>query len=64
MKVTFEETGEQREVVGYCRRCFRAEPDEIEVVIVSPDGMAHRGSDYGNTLCGIDATGARWWHLS
>lgn len=63
MKVHFAETGEELEVVSYCRRCYQTEPVEIEVVIVSRDGIAHAGSDYGHTLCGIDATGKNWWHL-
>lgn len=62
MRVTFDETGEEREVTSFCKRCLKIEPDELNVMIVSPDGMAHAGSDNGHTLCGIDATGRNWWH--
>lgn len=29
-------------------------------LVVSPQGTAHWG-DGGDTACGIDATGGRWW---
>lgn len=65
--VTFEETGEQRDVKRTCNRCFGtgvavAELDVIEVV--SQWGTAHKGGDGtldGHTSCGIDATGPTWW---
>lgn len=61
--VIFEETGEQREVVGFCKRCARTYLylREDQWGIVSPSGVAHIGEDYGMTACGIDATGERWW---
>jgi len=60
--VVFEETGEERSVVKYCARCARMWEGGEEVEVVSPAGVAHCGNDYGLTLCGIDATGAGWWH--
>ena len=57
--VTFDETGEEREVVKWCDRC-QADSD---FTIVSPRGTAHYSSDTGeDTRCGIDATGDNWWH--
>jgi hypothetical protein len=57
--VTFDETGEEREVKTWCLRC-QADSD---FTIVSPTGKAHYSSDTGeDTRCGIDATGADWWH--
>jgi len=45
-----------------CRRCG-VQQDLVErvTVIVSPAGTAHFGTDGGNTDCGIDATGDKWW---
>jgi len=62
--VVFEETGEERAVVRYCKRCGRcwAYENVDSWEIVSPAGTAHVGADYGETLCGIDATRAGWWH--
>jgi hypothetical protein len=63
--VTFEETGEEREIRHYCVRCSRspfAPKPPWDADIVSRNGVAHLGSEYGHTLCGIDATGDGWWH--
>lgn len=56
--VVFEETGEEREVVAYCRRC---KTDRDDFGIVSPRGMAHHSDGYEGTACGMDATGENWW---
>lgn len=57
--VTFEETGETREVKTWCLQC-QADSD---FTIVSPTGKAHYSSDSGEkTRCGIHATGDAWWH--
>ena len=59
--VLFEETGEERAVWRYCRRCAQGFEGGEEVEIVSPSGVAHcqRGDEY--TKCGIDAAGPDWW---
>ena len=63
MIVHFEETGEEREVRAYCRRCFRTEPAGEEITIVSPRGMGHAGNETSEeTACGIPATEDGWWH--
>ena len=65
MIVTFEETGEQRAVKSVCARCAKMHwvPLQLtDVDIVSRNGIGHVGDEYGMTLCGIDATGDRWWH--
>ena len=45
--------------------CFRCGVTQEEVesgyVVVSPTGKAHHGEDNGETACGIDATGDKWW---
>lgn len=56
--VTYDETGEEREVVGYCRAC-RVHPDD-EVMLVSPQGIAHH-AEQDTTDCGHNATGDGWW---
>lgn len=56
--VIYEETGEEREVVGYCRVCG-ATPDE-DVMLVSPQGVAHHAA-MDSTDCGHNATGPEWW---
>lgn len=62
--VRFEETGEEREVVRYCRRCFPCPLNEA-VMLVSPSGVVHHVTDnYGRTDCGADATGLNWWWRS
>ena len=44
------------------RACKRCKPDlEQGAYIVSPTGIAHHGNEYGETECGIDATGPNWW---
>lgn len=58
MKVIYEETGEEREVVRACKVC-RA--DIGDPVIVSKNGVAHESEGYGMTCCGKDATGPNWW---
>jgi hypothetical protein len=59
--VVFEETGEEREVVGYCRVCHAA--SEEDVMLVSPQGVAHHADWFegDRTDCGHDATGPEWW---
>lgn len=58
-------TGErpQPEIRRYCLRCARTWQYERpeQYAVVSPAGVAHIGSDYGRTACGIDATGDTWW---
>lgn len=58
--VYFEETGEERAIVGYCKVC-RIASDDWPPPVVSPAGVVHHGADYGMTACGKDATGPRWW---
>lgn len=45
--------------------CFRCGVTNASIdnnrVVVSPTGKAHYGRDYGDTECGIDATGDGWW---
>lgn len=62
--VYFEETGETREIVSFCARCFPEGGDDREAYIVGPRGVAHEGHWSGSdtTVCGKDATGPRWWH--
>lgn len=64
--VVFEETGEERAILGFCKRCERtwegkSDPDHEFFTVVSQMGTAHTGIDYGMTGCGVDATGERWW---
>jgi hypothetical protein len=49
-------------VTSGCFRCA-VEPADIDIgsVIVSPTGKAHYGKTDGDTECGIDATGDKWW---
>ncbi len=56
--VVYEETGEEREVTGYCRVCG-ASPSE-DVMLVSPQGIAHHAAG-DTTDCGHNATGLDWW---
>lgn len=58
--VTFEETGDTREVLRDCASCLRA-GEHYGCAVISPSGIAHIGCDGGNTLCGKDATGDAWW---
>jgi hypothetical protein len=50
------------DVRGGCMRC-RVTPQDVDAgrVIVSPTGLAHFGQDGGDTACGINATGNKWW---
>lgn len=52
----------QPEIVKRCTRCGVTE-DEAKggYVVVSPSGCAHHGTNHGETCCGHDATGPRWW---
>jgi hypothetical protein len=46
-----------------CYRC-KVTPEEVAsgYVLVSPTGKAHHSREYyGETECGIDATGENWW---
>jgi len=45
-----------------CRRCqVTAKDVKYGIVVVSPTGFAHHGTDGGTTDCGHDATGRDWW---
>lgn len=58
-----EETGVEHTVRSWCKRCFPEGP-EPPPMIVSPQGVAHRESSFGQTECGKDATGDTWtWRL-
>jgi hypothetical protein len=70
--VSFEETGAEREVRGFCERCqasvsqgnhTRRMSGWRDVQIVSPSGLAHAGHETHpeRTACGLDATGQAWW---
>jgi hypothetical protein len=63
--VYFEDTGEEREVVGVCKRCKERSLDlQVESApIIGPRGIAHEQSWLRDerTVCGKDATGPRWW---
>jgi len=62
VKVFFEESGEEREVKGFCSVCFAGgEGADPPVDLVSPSGLVHAGLDGGKTFCGYDATGDDWW---
>lgn len=55
-------TRERPYVVARCRRCKVTRADvDANRVIVSSRGYAHFAGNYGDTRCGQDATGARWW---
>jgi hypothetical protein len=58
-----QETIPRPEIARYCARCRRCwdYTDERAYQVVSPTGVCHVGADYGMTLCGIDATGPKWW---
>lgn len=58
--VVFTETGEERAITRYCKRCEVSE-DDFPMVVVSPTGMAHHCGDYGKTDCGLDATDEWYW---
>lgn len=55
----------QPEILRYCKRCHKRlyiSGDGREFFgVVSPVGVAHVGADGGDTLCGRDATGDKWW---
>jgi hypothetical protein len=57
-----DEYVERPQVFRGCVRC-RVQPNDVRDnrVIVSPTGVAHFGTDGGDTACGIDATDDRWW---
>ncbi len=61
--VVFEESGEERMVLGLCRLCEKSwpTPEPHHYAVVSPRGTAHVAEDYGMTACGRDGTGAKWW---
>lgn len=59
--VTFEGTGEKREVVRDCKVCLSGDELGYGCGIVSPSGIAHIGVYGGDTRCGKDATGDGWW---
>lgn len=45
-----------------CKRCHVSDFHiRSRMVVISPTAVAHFGADYGETECGIDATGDRWW---
>lgn len=47
----------------FCKkRWLRENPGkEYDPNVVSPRGFGHRGESGGDTWCGIDATGEKWW---
>lgn len=51
------------EVKELCKRCEKIWPakDPARLEVVSPTGVAHHGAPYGETACGMDATGDDWW---
>jgi len=50
------------EIKGMCSRCGVTEADVYRVaVVVSPNRIAHFGTNCGDTACGVDATGSKWW---
>lgn len=57
--VTFDETGEEREVVRDCKVC-RSAREVYGQGVVSPTGIVHI-TEYEDTLCGKNATGSDWW---
>ena len=60
--VVFEDTGEERIVIGRCRVCYPyGAYQTLRQLVVSPNGLAHQEGYYGNTVCGKDATGDKWW---
>lgn len=63
MTAYLDEIRPRPEVRGYCKRCARCwdYEDESDYGVVSPSGVMHIGEDGGNTACGIDATGDKWW---
>lgn len=62
LTATFTETGERREVTGFCSRCESSIDDWPEVV-VSPSGVAHLQGDQGyeTTRCGQNGAARGWW---
>lgn len=49
-------------ILKLCKRCGVTSADVGAVaVVVSPRRTAHLGSYDGQTDCGIDATGDKWW---
>jgi hypothetical protein len=61
--VVFEETGEERKVVRFCRKCDAGRACGKDVAIVSPRGIAHEQHEWHTerTACGKDATNPDWW---
>jgi hypothetical protein len=57
-----EEPTKTRVVERYCRVCYPCPLDD-EVMLVSPQGIAHHTDEwYGDrTFCGHPATGEEWW---
>jgi hypothetical protein len=52
----------QPEIKRGCSSCgITGEDIQGHYVVVSPTGIAHQGAEYGETLCGKDATGDKWW---
>lgn len=49
-------------VVRLCSHCGVDESDlRFGWIVVSPRGTAHHGNDNGDTDCGLNATGDKWW---
>jgi len=59
--VVFNETGEERRVVRDCKICLSVASCRSCCGVVSPTGIAHVSRTFGDTFCGHDATGERWW---
>lgn len=61
MSVSMSET-ERPAITSGCFRCGVTDADVARGgVLVSPTGKAHQPGDYGQTACGIYATGDKWW---
>ena len=56
----------RRVVKRCCPVCYPngEHPHEVCIQVVSRVGVAHRGSEYGMTECGRNATGRDWWWAS
>ena len=53
-------------ILGFCKRCernweSRSDVNHSAFTVISPRGTAHTGTEYGQTGCGLDATGDKWW---
>ena len=61
-RVYFVDSGDELVIANACRVCRVTEEDiRSRQIVVSPQGMAHHGDEYGETVCGKDATKPKWW---